>query len=371
MKILLVGASGYGAEYIGPLLRLSPDKITWEGIVDPFYAACSHREEIDRRKIPVYDTMEAFYTEHSADLAIIATPPYLHREHSICALSHGSHVLCEKPAAPTLADARAMLEAEEKYHRWIAIGYQWSFSEAIQRLKADILKGALGAPVSLKTAISWPRTLGYYGRGTKWGGRISRDGKLILDSIASNACAHYLHNMLFVLGDKENRSAEVTGLKGQCFRANDIENFDTCALTMTTADGVPLYFVASHAAETQRNPEFVYSFDKADVIYSQDEEPIIQAVFHDGHRVLYGDPFANNFKKLTDCVECVKKGTAPVCTVETAMPHTGVIERIYRELPIRNFPEEQICFLPEENRICVRGLFQRMYAAYETGTMLY
>lgn len=369
MRILLVGAGGYASGYVKSLLGQTNPDIAWVGVVDPYFSSCAKKEDIDAAGIPVYSTMEDFYRERQADLAIICTPPFLHREQSICALSHGSYVLCEKPVAPTVEDAEAMLEAEKKYGKWIAIGYQWSFSEAIQKLKSDILSGRLGAPISFKTAISWPRTLDYYGRGTKWGGRISRDGIVILDSIASNACAHYIHNMFFLLGKEMNKSADVSELWGECFRANDIENFDTCALKMT-AGGVPMYFIASHAAETKREPEFVYSFENARVIYSKDDEPNIKAIFNDGQQICYGDPFENNFKKLLDCIEAVKSGTTPICTVETALTHTKLIQKIYNEIPIKDFSKDKICYDEANNRIFVRGLFEKMYEAYASESMI-
>lgn len=370
MKILLVGAGGYAARYVNALLALSDPQITLEGIVEPYFSTCATRAEIDAAGIPVFDTMDAFYRQHTADLAIISTPSFLHKEQSLCALRHGSYVLCEKPVAPTVAEAEEMQEAEKAYGKWIAIGYQWSFSTAIQRLKTDVLSGVFGAPISLKTAISWPRTLDYYGRGTKWAGRLFKDGIPILDSIASNACAHYLHNMLFLLGDRPDRSAEVSQLSGECFRANDIESFDTCILKMKTASGVPLYFAASHATETRRDPEFEYTFENARVIYSKDDEPYIKAVFDDGQKICYGDPFENDFKKLLDCIDAIRKGESPICTVTTALPHTRLIQKIYEELPITPFPRELIRFHEAENRIFVEGLFEKMYNAYASESLI-
>ena len=227
MKILLVGAGGYGTGYVKELLKNTDPSVKFEGIVEPYFDRCAMKEEILAANIPVYNTMADFYNDHIADLAIISTPTFLHREQSIFALSHGSYVLCEKPISPTVADAKAMLEAEKKYNKWIAIGYQWSFSDAMQSLKRDILDGVLGSPVSFKTAISWPRNRDYYNRGSGWGGKISKDGVMILDSIASNACAHYLHNMFFVLGSTMETSAGVDSFQAECMRANDIENFDT------------------------------------------------------------------------------------------------------------------------------------------------
>ena len=360
MKILLVGAGGYASGYVKSLLSPKSD-VTWEGIVDPYWESSKVKDLIVSSGVPIYDTMEGFYGRHTADLAVICTPPFLHRMQSECALSHGSYVLCEKPIAPTEEDARAMREAEARYGKWIAVGYQWSFSDAITGLKRDIRSGVLGAPISMKTAISWPRSRAYYGRGTGWGGRIERDGVRIYDSIASNACAHYLHNMLFLLGDGTGAAADVESLTGECFRANAIESFDTCALRMT-AKGVPLYFIASHAAEKNRNPEFVYTFENAVVTFSEDGDSTIRATFSDGREISYGDPFENNFKKLWDCVRAVETGERPICTAETASAHTRLIGRLHETLPIRDFPEEAVKM--NGDYMYVEGLYDRMYRAY-------
>ncbi len=369
MKILLVGAGGYAQGYVKYLFALKDPSVVFEGIVDPYFSAVPNKEEITAANIPVYDTMEEFYAKHTADLAIISTPPYLHCEQSIRALENGSYVLCEKPISPTEEEAEMMLSAEKKYGKWIAIGYQWSFSRAIQAWKQDVLDGVLGKPVSMKTAVSWPRNLAYYGRGTGWAGRISKGDTMILDSIASNACAHYLHNMLFILGSRMDESAEITDLEASCFRANDIENFDTCSLKMKVGN-VSLCFIASHAAKKRRNPEFVYQFENAEVAFSQDEQPSIKATFRDGRVKYYGDPFDDAFHKVMDCVEAIRQGNLPVCTVKTALPHTKLIGRLYREIPIWDFPKEIVRFDPVSERVFAEGLYEAMYQAYANETLL-
>src|SRR5690606_21129887 len=48
------------------------------------------------------------------DLVDIGTPNHLHREQAIAALEAGRHVVCEKPLAGTLDDAREMVAAAKK-----------------------------------------------------------------------------------------------------------------------------------------------------------------------------------------------------------------------------------------------------------------
>ena len=121
MKLLMVGAGGYAGTYLNPLLDGDYPEVKLEGIADPYIASSPLKDRIAGAGIPVYDTMEAFYSEHSADLAVICTPTFLHCEQCITALTHGSFVLCEKPAAPTREQLHRMMEAEKQTGRWIAI----------------------------------------------------------------------------------------------------------------------------------------------------------------------------------------------------------------------------------------------------------
>ena len=82
-----------------------------------------------------------------------------------------------------------------------------------------------------------------------------------------------------------------TDVKGDCVRANDIENFDTCSLRIMTDKGVPLYFIASHATDKNKDPEFVYEFEKASIVYAQNDRKDIRAVYKDGRVESYKDPF--------------------------------------------------------------------------------
>ena len=368
MKILIVGAGGYGQVYVQELLHRPQADVTLEGIVDTHIDACAMKDEIAVANIPVYNSMEAFYAEHSADLAVISTPTFLHCEQSVCALSHGSQVLCEKPAASLVEDARQMLDAERMYGSFIGIGFQWAFHSGVQALKQDILDGKLGKPLSLKTFVSWPRTKTYYARGGGWGGRIRKDGYLVLDSILSNACAHYMQNMLFLLGDRMDEGASLTQVEAECARVHSIEYFDTCVLRCRTLQGVEVYFAATHAGQINRDPEFVYTFEKAVVEYKSDRDPEIVVTFADGTQKKYGDPTLNSEKKLWDAVECVRSGTRPVCTVKTALSHTMLVNALYEHVSVMDMPRDTVC--EEGDCVYAAGLYEMLVDAYEHRAML-
>ena len=370
MKILLVGAGGYGTLYVDALLANVDEDVEWVGIVDPYIENSAAKDRIRAANIPVYDDMEAFFAENRADLVLIATPPFLHCSQSLCALSHGAAVLCEKPVAPTVEEAERMLAAEKQYGKFIAVGYQWSYTPELQALKRDILDGVLGRPVCMKTLIAWPRNRAYYARGGGWGGRIAKDGVTVLDSVASNACAHYLHNMLFMLGNAMETSASPETVEAELLRANNIENFDTCAIKMGMKNGTELLFVASHAADKTHEPTFVYTFENAEVRYSEgDADGEIVAFFRDGTQRSYGRPVNHTLKKAWDCVRALREGTRPVCTVATAMEHTKVIDRLWRECEIKDFPRSLLREDASEGRVYVDGLYEKMLAVYESADL--
>lgn len=364
MKVLLVGPGGFGKYFVDLLLDHAGDDVTFEGVVAR--TSCHRREDIENAGIPIFPTIQDFYAEHTADLAIVCTPSFLHCEQSIYCLEQGSYVLCEKPAAPTSEECAKMLEAEERTGRFIAIGFNMAFATGTLDLKKDILDGVFGKPVSMKTIILTGRKLDYYGRGSGYAGCISKNGHMVLDSVASNACAHYVYNMLYLLGNRMNTAADATIVQCECYRANDIENFDTCTMNLTAA-GIPLFFAASHAADI--GTPYTYCFEFENAIVTNGENGTYKAIFKDGTEKIYKNPLSEGESKKTfDCIDAIKNRAKPVCSVNTTFPHVKLIEDIYRSIPITTFSsEEKVCI---DNKMTVPGLGNRLLQAYEKTCML-
>ncbi len=84
-------------------------------------AVCSRKEESGeafamKHHIPHYFTsLEEMAASPYIDAVYIATPNFLHASQSILCMSHGKHVLCEKPMASNTHEGRFMTEASEKY----------------------------------------------------------------------------------------------------------------------------------------------------------------------------------------------------------------------------------------------------------------
>jgi predicted dehydrogenase len=130
--------------------------VEFSGVVEPFLNS-ETKLELEQRGVPVFrDLSSAYETLGQVDLTCIVTPLPLHLEHIKTALKYGSHVLCEKPAAPVLDQLEPMIELEKHSGKCLAIGFQWSFAPAMLRCKEDILSGLFGAPVSAKALVLCP-----------------------------------------------------------------------------------------------------------------------------------------------------------------------------------------------------------------------
>jgi len=74
----------------------------------------------------------------------IAIPNYLHAPVTIEALGHGLHVLCEKPMATSLEEARRMAETAERVGKRLMIGMSQRFRPPSLALRAMVERGELG-----------------------------------------------------------------------------------------------------------------------------------------------------------------------------------------------------------------------------------
>jgi len=106
--------------------------------------------ETDWRKVVVRDDI---------DLISIAAPNVLHREIAIEAAKNGKHILCEKPLANSLAEAREMLDAVEKYGVKNCCGYSYRFTPSLALARQLVQEGRIGRiyHVFVRYAQDWIR----------------------------------------------------------------------------------------------------------------------------------------------------------------------------------------------------------------------
>jgi predicted dehydrogenase len=369
VSIALVGIGGYGSWYLRELLpNAGQHHACFIAGIDAFPERSPWLGRVKDAGIPVFASLDDFYRNASADLVVLSTPIHLHAPQTIQALQHGSNVLCEKPLCARLAEADQMAQAERETGKFVGIGYQWSFSDATLALKRAVLAGRFGRPLRLKTLVLWPRPLSYYGRNT-WAGRICTDaGDWVYDSPVSNATAHYLHNMLYLLGESLPTSARPEKVEAKLWRANDIENYDAAAVRVTLGGEIELLMLTAHPVANEVGPLAVYEFEDAVIEYGAERSFIVR--FRDGHVENYGDPDETQYNKLWHAVDAVRTGAPLACGIEASRPHVEIVNRL-QEMAVNTFPVKQIVYdaRGEDTLVWVRGLQESFESAYANAVM--
>ena len=87
---------------------------------------------------------------------IIACPTKFHKEITVAAANAGKHIFCEKPMAMNEEECDEMIEAAEKNHVKLQIGFMRRFDESFQEAKKMIEVGEIGEVVSVKSHTRGP-----------------------------------------------------------------------------------------------------------------------------------------------------------------------------------------------------------------------
>jgi hypothetical protein len=149
-------------------------------------------------------------------------------------------------------------------------------------------------------------------------------GDGVLDSPANNATAHYLHNMLYLLGRTRETSATPMTVQAELYRANDIENYDTAAIRAVTDAGVEVLFYTSHTVQEQLGVLCQFEFELATVEYDAGGAAEFIVRYRDGRTKSYGAPNVDRHLKIWQCADAVRggAGTSIACGIRAALPHT-------------------------------------------------
>lgn len=342
-NVALIGTSGFADYYLQVLLEACKDEIQLTGVVDPFVKRSPAYNRLTESEIPMFRTVEELYADKTVDALIVVSPPRFHKEQCAAGLRHGSVVLCEKPIVPTIQDAYELMRLEDIYKSKIGVGFQWCFSKALKDAKADLMAGRYGTPVLLKVMTSWPRGKKYYS--SSWHGHlIAEDGTYLLDSVVTNAMAHYLHNIFYVLGKTQEESMEPSWVQAGLYRVKDIQSFDTCTIRGGFADGGQFLFLGTHASDQTVNTKLSYQFEKGSLLLDENAGGHLTGRMNDGTEKDYGplsEP-ASARAKVETLLDVYRGKAGFPCIVPSTVPHVKVTNFIIEHMPIARIPDRYI-----------------------------
>jgi predicted dehydrogenase len=286
-------------------------------------------------------------------------PIDLHRPFTEAALAAGKAVMCEKPAAGCVDDVDTMIAARDRARKPVIIGFQDIYQPAVATLKQRLVSGEFGKALSATVIGCWPRSERYYGR-NDWAGRIKRDGRWVMDSPASNALAHFVHLAMFLLGPSKDASTSATHVAAELYRANRIENFDTCSLRITLAGDIPLYVAYTHACSSNVDPVISIETENASIRYVAGRHIEIlpnsdQADTPSETVPLMPHPHSHMFRAFQSCVR--QDSQASVCaSLEMSREHIVALNVISETTPIVDIPRDYLDIRPGPDHAPLRAI---------------
>ena len=115
-------------------------------------AAIDNLEEISSKwSIPdTYEDYNEMLKRDDVDMISVCVPNFLHHDVSIAAARAGKHILCEKPVATSVSDAKEMVEVVEKEGIKFFYAEDWCFAPALQKVISVVDEGGIGDVVYVK-----------------------------------------------------------------------------------------------------------------------------------------------------------------------------------------------------------------------------
>ncbi len=141
----VIGTGVMGAEHARLIRRETPGAHL-AGVFD----ADAGRARAAADGATTFSGPQALIASDHIEAVIIASPDATHAELTLACLKAGKPVLCEKPLAPSAADALRVVEAEEALNRrLIQVGYMRRFDPGYQEMNRIKDAGVVGATVLL------------------------------------------------------------------------------------------------------------------------------------------------------------------------------------------------------------------------------
>jgi predicted dehydrogenase len=205
MKTLGVGMAGYG--FIGKVHTISyldmpfyyspvPAKLKMVGVASsPVSDAQSGKEQAGFEFAT--EDYKDLLKRNDIDLIDVCTPNISHKDIIIDSLNAGKHVICEKPLAMNLSEAKEILEASKAHPDLISqVTFNYRYAPFVMKVKQLIEDGFIGRPYSarivyLHSGNSDPKRPTYWKIQKKYcGGGSSYD-----------LASHVIDIMRFLLGE--------------------------------------------------------------------------------------------------------------------------------------------------------------------------
>ena len=175
----VIGLGNMGSHHVASMDAITGVELAAVCDANP---AAADRVALKFPKVAKFQKYEDLLASGTCDAILIATPHFQHPVITDAAFAKGLHVLCEKPVAVRISDARRTNELHKKYPNLkYSLMFQTRTSPLYLKIKQLIDEGELGSEITRITwiATNWFRTWTYYALGG-WRGTWAGEGGGVL-----------------------------------------------------------------------------------------------------------------------------------------------------------------------------------------------
>ncbi len=263
VRVVLAGARGHGRWHLDNLRRLAErGTVELVGVCDV--------APVTGLAVPQSADLPGLIARTGAEVTVLVTPIHTHADLAVAALHAGSHLLLEKPPAPSLGEHLRIAAAVRETGLACQVGFQSLASEAVPFVRKLVAGGQLGKVHGIGVAGAWPRPDDYFRR-APWAGRRRIDGVAVTDGALTNPFAHAVATALAV-AEAEQLGA-LAEVDVELYHANPIEADDTACLRVRLPDGSVITVAVTLCAPERHEPYLVVhgELGRATLVYTRDE----------------------------------------------------------------------------------------------------
>ncbi len=313
IRLCVAGAAGaFGTKHLDALTRIDGVRVTSVvgGPPDDIEGLAAARGIPHATK----DLDEAL-ARADVDAVILATPTPLHAQQTMACLRAGKHVLCEIPMADSLADARAVVQAQKETGLVAMVDHVRRFNPSHQWIHRKIRAGEL--------TLQQMDVQTYFFRRTNTNAR--GEPRTWTDHLLWHHACHTVDLFQYQTGDTP---VEVFGLQGPPHPELGIAMDMT--IGMKAPDGALCTLSLSFNNDGPFGTWFRYICDNGTYVARYDD------LFdgHDRQIDLSGVAVSSNGIELADreFIAAIREGREPNSSVAQALPAMETLDRIERTL---------------------------------------
>ncbi|MBX3051459.1 MAG: Gfo/Idh/MocA family oxidoreductase [Caldilineaceae bacterium] len=238
LRIGLIGAGTFMRKAHAPAWAALAERCQVVAVCSRSHESAEAVASLLPEPVTIYDHIPSLLAVEELDAVDIVLPIPLMPEVTALALESGLHVVSEKPIAPTLAQARPLLEIHQQHPAQVwMVAENWRYEEAFVHAGQAIRDGAIGRPLTCDFSLQLAVPPGSPNYRTAWRRSGGFPGGFLLDG-----GVHHAAGMRLVLGEVERVAAVVAQQR------DDLPPADTLAAWLRFANGVIGSYTVTYAS---------------------------------------------------------------------------------------------------------------------------